>query len=199
MTAIALVPSSKYWAGASRPFYVSQGMVTSYLTGKGFTNVRWHKRSEALPTDVVPSQDSSYDDDWDEWVSAEYSGPTGSLNPPTTIPWLIVHMPSVAQPTPATTPAPAPAQPSKPSWVTSSAQASQAAQSAAQQAQAASGAASGSGVSSVAAALATPPTAYASSAPRAASAVSAGAALFTAGVLLLLGTIVTGILGPKRR
>lgn len=78
---IALVTAAKYWAGANRPWYVGQGMVTDYLQGKGFANVQWHKRAESLPADINPRASTTYSDDWDEWVSADYQGPLGSLSP----------------------------------------------------------------------------------------------------------------------
>lgn len=190
MTAIALVNGSKYWAGASRPFFIPQGTVSSYLRGKGFSNIVWHERSEALPSNVTPRSDPTYDDDWDEWVSADYNGPAGSISPPTSIPWLIVHLPSVAQTTTTKPPMAA----SVPSWVTSSVQAGQAATAAA-----VAGASRPSAVSSVQAASATPlavsPT---PSAPRDGQTANAGAAVFATGCLVVLGTLVAGILRRTR-
>lgn len=196
MTAIALVNGSKYWAGASRPFYISQGTVSSYLRGKGFSNVVWHERSEALPATVTPRSDPTYDDDWDEWVSADYNGPAGSISPPTSIPWLIVHLPSVAQ-TATTTAKPSTTTVSVPSWVTSSIQAGQAAAAAgAAAAAAAAGVANPSAVSSGQAvpAQSTPTP----SAPRDGQKANAGAAVLVTGVLVVLGTFVAAILRRKR-
>lgn len=190
---IALVKGSKYWAGASRPFFVSQSMVSSYLSGKGFVNIAWHKRSQPLPSDVDPRADKSYDDDWDEWVSADYEGPNGSLNPPTSIPWLVVHLPSVATQTPV-------AAPGVPSWVTSSAQAGYAAaQAAAQAAAAAASARRGSAVSSGSVAPANSTPAATPSAPRESQGADAGAAVAAVGVLIVLGTLAAAILRRKRR
>jgi hypothetical protein len=202
VTAIALVNGSKYWAGASRPFFISQGTVSSYLRGKGFSDIVWHERSEALPASVTPRSDPEYSDDWDEWVSADYNGPAGSISPPVAIPWLIVHLPSVAQQTTTTGTAKPPAStPNVPSWVTSSAQAgyaaAQAAAQAAAAAAAAAGAASPSAVSSGPAVPAQPtPT---PSAPRDGQTANAGAAILaTTGLLVVLGTFVAAILRRKR-
>lgn len=185
MTAIALVNGSKYWAGANRPFFASQSMISGYLRGRGFSNVVWHERSEALPSNVTPRSDPTYDDDWDEWVSADYNGPAGSLSPPVAIPWLIVHLPSVAQQSATTTA-------KVPSWVTSSIQAGQAAAAAGA---AAAGIARPSGVSSAQATPAQPtPT---PSAPRDGQ-KAAGAAVLATGVLVVLGSLVAAILRRKR-
>jgi len=98
---IPLIPGSKVYAGANLPFYVSQRMVTDYLTGKGFRNVVWHDRDQALPMGIEPAKDPQYDDDWDVWASADYLGQAGQLNPPADPSWLRVELP----------PAPAPASP----------------------------------------------------------------------------------------
>lgn len=192
MTAIALVNGSKYWAGASRPFFISQGTVSSYLRGKGFSNIVWHERSDALPATVTPRSDPTYDDDWDEWVSADYNGPAGSISPPTSIPWLIVHLPSVASAT--TTAKPSTTAASVPSWVTSSIQAGQAA--------AAAGAAVATGVakpSAVPSGQAVPAQSTPTpSAPRDGQRTNAGAAVLATGVLVVLGTFVAAILRRKR-
>ena len=200
MTAIALVNGSKYWAGASRPFFIGRGTVTSYLQGKGFSNIVWHDRSDALPTTVTPRSDPTYDDDWDEWVSADYNGPAGSISPPTSIPWLIVHLPSVAaQPAAAAATTTTTTPTGVPSWVASSIQAGQAAAAAgAAAAAAAAGAARPSAVSSTPAAPASPTAAATPSAPRESQAANAGAAVLVTGVLVVLGSLVAAILGRKR-
>jgi hypothetical protein len=136
---VALVTSAKYWAGANRPWYVGQGMVTDYLRGKGFANVQWHKRADALPADIDPRASTTYSDDWDEWVSADYDGPLGSLSPPVELPWYIVHLPSHQTAKPATQTA---STATVPSWVTSSQNAGAGAMAAGRAALAASQAAS---------------------------------------------------------
>lgn len=198
MTAIALVAGSKYYAGADRPFFVSQGMVTSWLIGKGFSNVAWHKRAESMPAAVVPTKDPNYDDSWDEWVSADYTGPPGSVDPPVALPWLIVLLPTAAA---ATAQKPAPAPPTTP-WALASAQASQAAAAAAKAALAAQAGTQGaSGVGSGAVAPAPPPLVSVASAlaPRGNDMASnAGAAVFVGGVLVILAGIAARLLGKRR-
>ena len=94
--AIPLIPGSRLYAGASLPFIVSKSMVTNWLTARGFRNVVWHERDEALPTGIVPRLDPGYDDDWDLWATADYSGPTGSLEPPADPSWMRVVLPVAA-------------------------------------------------------------------------------------------------------
>lgn len=94
---IPLIVGAKYYAGASRPFYVTQSMVTGYLEGKGFRAVHWHDRDEALPAGLDPAKDPEYSNDWDEWAEAEYSGSgSGVLDPPAAPKWLRVELPAVA-------------------------------------------------------------------------------------------------------
>ncbi len=69
-----LVSGAKYFAGIKRPFFISQGMVSSAATDLGFTDIKFHERDKTLP--VNPKLDPKYEDDWDEWVEAKYSGPT---------------------------------------------------------------------------------------------------------------------------
>lgn len=184
---IALVPGAKYWAGANRPWYVGQGMVTSYLQGKGFSNVQWHKRAESLPADVDPRASTTYSDDWDEWVSGDYQGPLGSLSPPVDLPWYIVHLPSYQTARPASTAG-------VPSWVTSSQQAGAGALAAGQAALAAAQAAAARQ-----AALSSPATApAANSAGRTSGGSNAGAVVFAAGTAVLVLGVVRAILGKRR-
>lgn len=106
MASIPLISGATYYAGANRPFYVSRGMVTNYLENKGFRSVRWHDRDERLPAGIVPQSLADYDDDWDEWVTAEYAGPSGSLDAPASPAWVKIELPA-AQPAaqlPAATP-----------------------------------------------------------------------------------------------
>lgn len=103
---IPLIIGSKIYAGANLPFYVSQGMVTSWLAARGFTAIRWHKRSEPLPLGLDPTKDPQYDDDWDVWAEAQYTGAqSGSLQPPADPSWMRVELPATgtsAIPKPAT-------------------------------------------------------------------------------------------------
>lgn len=181
---IALVPGAKYFAGANRPWYVGQGMVTSYLQGKGFANVQWFKRAEPLPAGVVPRQSTTYSDDWDEWVSGEYHGPLGSLSPPVALPWFIVHLPSYQA-------AQAASGAAVPSWVTSSQQAGAGALAAGQAALAAAQGSPG--------ALSSSTTAPAGdSAGRTSGGKNAGAVVLAAGATVLVFGVVRAILGKQR-
>jgi hypothetical protein len=95
--AIPLISGSRIYAGANLPFFVSQGMVTSYLAARGFTDVQWHKRSESLPAGLDPTKDPQYDDDWDVWAEAQYAGlQSGTLNPPANPAWMRVELPGTA-------------------------------------------------------------------------------------------------------
>lgn len=107
---IPLIIGSKLYAGASLPFYVSRSMVTSWLAARGFTAIKWHTRSEALPLGLDPKKDPQYDDDWDVWAEAQYSGvQSGQLLPPADPSWMRVELPAIG--TSATTPRPATAAP----------------------------------------------------------------------------------------
>lgn len=66
---ITLVPG-RYYAGINRPFYVSQGMVSSAMKDAGFTNLAWHDRDKGPPP-VNPKLDPGYKDNWDEWISVD--------------------------------------------------------------------------------------------------------------------------------
>ena len=103
---IPLILGSKLYAGANLPFYISQSMVTSWLATRGFSGIRWHKRSEALPVGLDPRKDPQYNDDWDVWAEAQYTGAqSGSLQPPADPAWMRVELPATgtsAIPQPAT-------------------------------------------------------------------------------------------------
>lgn len=110
--AIPLIVGSRIYAGANLPFYVSQGMVTSYLENRGFTGIKWHKRSEPLPAGLDPQKDPQYDDDWDVWAEGQYSGlQAGQLEPPADPAWMRVELPATATSgsSPVATAAPPPA------------------------------------------------------------------------------------------
>ena len=108
--AIPLISGSKIYAGANLPFYVTQGMVTSWLTSRGFSQIEWHKRSEPLPLGLDPKKDPQYDDDWDVWASGQYTGSqSGAITPPADPSWMRVELPATAT---SATPSPATAAPS---------------------------------------------------------------------------------------
>ena len=107
--AIPLIVGSRIYAGANLPFYVSQGMVTSYLENRGFSGVQWHKRSDPLPPGLDPTKDPQYDDDWDVWAEGMYAGlQNGQIEPPADPAWMRVELPATAT---SATPSPATATP----------------------------------------------------------------------------------------
>lgn len=71
---IRLFPGVRYYAGVSLPWYVPRGIVTSAVKEIGFKDVEWHPRAERPPVD--PHDDPSYSDDWENWATAVYQGPT---------------------------------------------------------------------------------------------------------------------------
>lgn len=94
--AIPLIVGSRIYAGANLPFYISKGMVTDWLEARGFTGVQWHDRSEPLPNGIDPQKDPKYDDDWDVWAEAQYSGlGSGQLEPPADPAWMRVELPAM--------------------------------------------------------------------------------------------------------
>jgi hypothetical protein len=95
--AIPLIVGSRIYAGANLPFYISKGMVTDWLEHRGFTGVQWHKRNEPLPFGLDAQKDPQYDDDWDVWAEAQYSGlESGQLEPPADPAWMRVELPATA-------------------------------------------------------------------------------------------------------
>jgi hypothetical protein len=77
-----------WFAGVSLPFFVSQGAVESAGEKIGFEGFSWHDRTDALPPIVLPNSDPSYSDDWDEWLSARYEGPSKTATVPQRPAWL---------------------------------------------------------------------------------------------------------------
>ncbi len=93
---IPLIVGSKIYAGANLPFFVSKGMVTSWLEARGFTGIKWHERSEPLPAGLDPTKDPQYDDDWDIWAEGTYAGAqSGQVTPPADPSWMRVELPAV--------------------------------------------------------------------------------------------------------
>lgn len=76
-----------YYAGFTRPWYVSQGMVTGKLEDAGFKNVQWHSRKKDAPP-VDPRSYQTYSDDWDEWISA-VSPDARTITLPAAPAWLV--------------------------------------------------------------------------------------------------------------
>jgi hypothetical protein len=71
---VRLFPGVRYYAGVSLPWYVPRSIVTSAANEIGFNNVAWHPRTERLS--VNPRDDPLYSDDWENWATGVYQGPT---------------------------------------------------------------------------------------------------------------------------
>ena len=110
--AINLVPG-RYYAGFTRPWYATQGMVTSRLEDGGLKNVVWHSREDSQPP-VNPKSDPGYSDNWDEWISVDMPV-TKVVELPGRPPWIVAApTPRVKLPTsskPGTGPSPGEAPP----------------------------------------------------------------------------------------
>lgn len=83
---LTLAPG-RYYAGISRPWIVSQGMVRNAVAKLGGTGIQFHDRDVPLP--VNPRQDPNYSDDWDEWIEASYSGPLAQTEQKQRWAWLV--------------------------------------------------------------------------------------------------------------
>lgn len=98
---IPLIAGAKFYAGADLPFYISKSMVTSWLNARGFSAVKWHDRKEPLPNAIDPTADPTYDDVWDYWAEATYTGSQGGqLTPPADPAWLRIELPQGVAPQP---------------------------------------------------------------------------------------------------
>lgn len=74
-----LVPGTWY-AGFHSPFFITNAMVASAIEKFGFTNVKFFPRSTTPPVD--PKLDPKYDDAWETWLQAEYSGEAKDVSVP---------------------------------------------------------------------------------------------------------------------
>jgi hypothetical protein len=81
--------AGRYYAGIDRPFFVSDGMIQSALDDYNVRVVGYHDRDDLAPP-VNPRTDPAYDDDWDEWVEAEYSGPSRPVDVTKRWAWLVM-------------------------------------------------------------------------------------------------------------
>lgn len=98
-----------WWGGYHAPFFVSTGMVESFLRKQGFDGFKWQDRGDPLPAAINPKADPRYTDDWDSWVSAHYAGERRTVELPhyEYVDWILVQ--AQAQPTaPPKPPAKAP-------------------------------------------------------------------------------------------
>lgn len=72
---VRLVDGARYYAGVDLPFFVPRSVVTAAARDMGFRDVTWHDRDRAPPVDPARA-DPQYSDDWDEWATGVYRGPT---------------------------------------------------------------------------------------------------------------------------
>ncbi len=80
----------RFYAGISLPFFVSHSMVTHRLESLGFTNVSFHDRANSATLAVDPKKYPGYDDNWTEWLEADYTGPKKDLEFEKHWSWLLV-------------------------------------------------------------------------------------------------------------
>jgi hypothetical protein len=99
LVTVRLAPGT-FYAGIDRPFYASQEAVADTLrTLFGVTDVRFHPKTDALPSGVSPERDPNHAGPWSEWVSAEYSGPERSIVQEKLWSWLVfVPKPAAKKP-----------------------------------------------------------------------------------------------------
>lgn len=88
-----------YFVGINRPWYASRGAVRSRLESVGFRNVRFYDRESTPP--VNPRLDSHYQDGWDEWLRADYSGAIETKKVERVWQWWVRIPRAVAEKTPA--------------------------------------------------------------------------------------------------
>lgn len=96
------VKTGTYYAGINRPFFVSDSMIRSKLAEMGAQLVAIYDRSKTpLPATVDPrAKDPRYQDDWDEWMIVNWSGPPKTLDVKRVWKWLLVSplKPATSQP-----------------------------------------------------------------------------------------------------
>lgn len=80
-------PTKTYYAGFSRPFFVTKGMISSALADRHVELTGIYKRESAPPVD--PKRDPKYSDDWDEWMTAKYTGAPGWFQAERQWNWLV--------------------------------------------------------------------------------------------------------------
>lgn len=73
---VQLVSGARYFAGVDLPWIVPQSVVTGAAQDLGFTDIEWHDRKEVAPPLNPATADPLYSDDWDEWATGVYRGPT---------------------------------------------------------------------------------------------------------------------------
>lgn len=102
---IILANGYRYYCGLSLPWYVSKSMVNASLRDQGFVEIEWHERGATpLPVNVKPKEIcKAYDDDWDLWVMATYTGKSGDGELPAKPAWIMYAkrgVPFTPKPTP---------------------------------------------------------------------------------------------------
>jgi len=79
-----------YFAGFSRPFFVSDDMVRGHLEELGATQIAFHRRDNETPP-VDPTTDPDHSDEWDEWISCRYEGPPTTVEENKLWAWAVVQ------------------------------------------------------------------------------------------------------------
>jgi hypothetical protein len=86
-----LEPGATYLAGFSRPFFVSDSMIGSAIAEHGGTLTGISSREQNAPIELAKT-DPLYGDEWDEWLSAQYtSAQKGWISMKRYWKWLIVR------------------------------------------------------------------------------------------------------------
>jgi hypothetical protein len=114
----------QWFVGLTRPFLASQAAIEKGLllalppaVAAKFGPFEWHKRADDWPP-TNPKADPLYRDDWDEWVSSDYSGDPIDVRVPDLISWVVERSAGGAQSAAPPPGAPAPVQPGQypPTW-----------------------------------------------------------------------------------
>lgn len=95
-----------YMGGASKPFFITQGMLVQAAIDKGFDQVKVISRSQ-YPTASLPPLPSGTDDGWDTIGMGHRTAPDGAEELPGAVKWVV----DVTQAEAPTGPAPTPVDP----------------------------------------------------------------------------------------
>lgn len=102
----------RYFAGVDIPFFVPNSAIRNGVEELGGRNVTITEREDVqLPFD--PREDPKYSDSWEEVVTADYPGPTKTIDTPRRWKWLMVIAKPASSSAPSSSslpssPAPAP-------------------------------------------------------------------------------------------
>lgn len=91
---VTLVDGARYYAGVDLPFFVPRSVVTAAAQDMGFVDISWHDRDQPPPVDPARA-DSLYSDDWDEWATGVYRGPTRVEKLERAPEWIVMQQPQV--------------------------------------------------------------------------------------------------------